>query len=105
MEETQFAVWKREDSNTAPRGFGFMPAYSIDKPYTSECEMIWAEPIMCTLPEGYTIAESNGGTKELYDNNGRRVAIIDYHGHPSVVLGIKRDKRGNTIVIHKQLDN
>lgn len=87
----QFTVWKREDSNTTPRGFGNPPTYSIDKPYTSDADMSWAEPIVCTLPDGHTIAEDNHGAMQLYDAKGLRTAIVDHCGRPAIVaqLGIK----------------
>ena len=87
-----------------PRGFGNPPTYHLDKPYTSDYEMIWAEPITCTLPECYTIAESNGGTTELYDAKDQRVAIVDEHGHPAIVTGVGVNKRGKQFAICTRLD-
>lgn len=100
----KITIWKREDSNTTPRGLGSPPSYHLDKPYTSESEMIWAEPILCTLPDGYSIAESNGGTTELYDENNQREQIIDDHGHPAIAIGVGRNKNGKESAICRRLD-
>lgn len=98
----QFTVWRREDSNTTPRGFGNPPTYHLDEPY--DAEMLLAEPITCTLPEGYTIAECNQGTTELYDTKGQREPITDDHGHPAIVTGVGVNKQGKTFEIYLRLD-
>lgn len=86
MSKTTFAVYKCETENTTPRGFGFKPTYHLDKVCTSEKDMIWITEILCTLPEGYLIAECVSGTTELYNERGQRVEIVDDHGHPAVEI-------------------
>jgi hypothetical protein len=87
-------IWKREDQNTTPRGFGNTPTYHLDEPYHSDKDMIWVTAIDIVLPDGYTVAESNSGSKELYDENDNQVDIIDDHGHPAILLDVYNNKQG-----------
>jgi len=57
-----------------------------------------------TLPDGYEVAESNGGTLELYNPQGERVQIMDDHGHPAVVTGIGYNRDGKAFAHYLRLD-
>ena len=104
MSQQIITVWRREDRDTTPRGFGNPPTYSLDKPYTSDWDMIWAEPITCTLPDGYTIAECVSGTMELYNPDNQREEIVDDHGHPAIVTGMGVNSAGKTFTRYQRLD-
>lgn len=97
-------IWRRYDSNTTPRGFGNPPTYHIDKPYTSDTDMIWADPIEITLPDGYSVAEAADGQQYLYDARGRQEPILDDHGHPAIVIGVGVNKQGKTFSRCLRLD-
>ena len=56
------------------------------------------------LPDGYEVAECNGGTLELYDPQGKRVEILDDHGHPAIVTGVGYNKEGKAFVHYLRLD-
>jgi hypothetical protein len=79
-------IWKREDSNTTPRGFGNPPTYYIDEPRTSDAEMIWAEPIKITLPDGWSVGVNAYGERIVFDETGTKADIIDHNGHPAVIV-------------------
>lgn len=101
---TQITIYRREDANTTPRGFGYPPTYHIDEPHHSDAEMIWVEPVQITLPEGYTIAENNTGSLALYDPQGNPTAIGDDHGHPAIYLETWRNKQGKPFDRYQRLD-
>jgi hypothetical protein len=84
---TKITVWRREDRNTTPRGFGDPPTYYLDKP--QESDMVWAEPIDCILPPGYTVAESESGEHYIYAPDGSHCPIVDRNGHPGIIVGTK----------------
>lgn len=56
------------------------------------------------LPDGYEVSESNGGTTELYDPQGRRVEIVDDHGHPALYVGDGINKNGDRFTRYLRLD-
>ena len=90
----KFTVWKREDANTMPRGFGNAPTYHLDEPSHSDKDMIWVTAIDCTLPDGYSVAECQDGSTQLYDKNNEHVQIIDDHSHPAILLDVYHAKSG-----------
>lgn len=100
---TKIIVWKYEDNNTTPRGFGFLPTYHLDKPYINGSEIGWTKPIECTLPDGYTIGVNDTGITELYDAENKCASIIDYNGHPAITTGLNFNKQG-VFAIYKILD-
>ena len=97
-------IYRREDANTKPRGFGNDPTYHIDKPYHSDFDMIWIETINITLPEGYTIAENMYNEKCLFDAENKHVDIIDDHGHPAIITGFGYNKEGKSFAKYLRLD-
>jgi hypothetical protein len=100
----QATIYRRYDSDTTPRGFGYPPTYHCDKPYTSDSEMVWADEIAVNLPDGYEIAKSNSGPMELYDPDGERVEITDDHGHPAIMLDLYHSKSGKPYGHYLRLD-
>lgn len=100
----QLTIYRRHDANTRPGGFGNPPTYHIDEPRHSDTEMIWVDPVQITIPEGYRVAESNGGDRLLYDPQGRYVEIVDRRGHPAIITGAYRDKRGELCPAYAHLD-
>ncbi len=43
------------------------------------------------LPEGYTVEQSNGGTDEVYDENGMHCSIVNHSsGRPELVSVSRR---------------
>jgi hypothetical protein len=90
----KITIWKREDANTTPRGFGNAPTYHIDEPYHSDKDMIWVTAIEITLPDGYEVSECVDGSKQLYDKKGDQIEILDDHGHPAILLDIYNNKQG-----------
>lgn len=66
--------------------------------------MLWVEEIQCTLPEGYSIVERVSDTTELYNESGKRVEIVDDHGHPAIVLDILHNKEGRSFAKYLRLD-
>ncbi|HBS60894.1 MAG TPA: hypothetical protein DEA44_16730 [Firmicutes bacterium] len=97
-------IYRREDQNTTPRGFGNPPTYHIDAPPHSDADMIWVEPVQITLPDGYTVAESESGPREMYDPQGRYVKIFDDHGHPAIMYGTGRGREGKPFAKYFRLD-
>ena len=82
----KLTIWRRIDSDTTPRGLGNAPTYHIDKPATSDADMVWAEQIPTILPDGYEVAESGTGEHMMYDEKGNYSQITDNgHGHPARV--------------------
>ena len=82
----KITIWRRFDSDTTPRGLGRAPTYHIDKPATSDWEMVWAEEVPVILPDGYEVAESGMGDRMMYDERGNHCHIIDNgSGHPAMV--------------------
>lgn len=82
----QVTIWKRETSNTRPRGFGNRPTYHFDEPHHSDAEMIWVQPLKVELPEGYEVAECQDGSMRLYDKKGEHVDVFDRNGSPAIML-------------------
>lgn len=80
-------IYRLEDENTRPGGFGFAPTYHFDEPRSNGWDMQWVTPIEITLPEGYSIKESYGLTQYLYDDKGKHVDVIDDDGHPAIHTG------------------
>lgn len=97
-------IWQRYDRDTTPRGFGRAPSYHIEKPYTNDTEMIWADPVTITIPDGYTIAANNYGDIMLFDTDNCAVDIVDDHGHPAIVIGAGTNKGGKRFARYKRLD-
>lgn len=97
-------IYRREDSNTKPRGFGNDPTYHVDAPSHSDADLIWIEPVTITIPDGYSIDESNSGPREMYDRDGQRVEIVDDHGHPAILIGIGRNRDGKAFARYQRLD-
>lgn len=59
--------------------------------------------IVYALPDGYTVAECNGRTLEIYDPQGERDQIVDDHGHPAVVAGVGYAKGGKIFARYLRL--
>jgi len=97
-------IYRREDRNTTPRGFGNPPMYHIDEPLSSDWDMVWVSPIDITLPEGYSVAECASGGRELYDLQDQRVEIVDDHGHPALLVDVRTNKRGKQYGVYQRLD-
>jgi hypothetical protein len=100
-------IWKLEDGNTRPLGFGYAPTYHCDEPYKDVAPwdtMITVTPVEITLPDGYEIAKSASGPKELYDAQGEYVQIVDDHGHPAILIDVRYNKRGKQYGVYNRLD-
>lgn len=98
----KITIWKLETSDTTPRGFGYDPTYHLEEPTSGD--MRWITPIEATLPDGYSIAESASGPKELYDTQGEYVKIVDDHGHPAILIDVRQNKRGKQYGVYNRLD-
>jgi hypothetical protein len=101
---TQATIYRREDANTTPRGFGNPPTYHCDEPSHSDRDMIWVTPVTINLPDGWEIAQSESGPYELYDDKGEYQRIVDDHGHPAIITGTGSNKQGKTFATYHRLD-
>lgn len=98
----KITLWRREDENTTPRGFGYLPTYSVDKPATSD--LVWAEEVDCWLPDGWQVGVTAFDTHEIYDDKGERVDITDDNGHPAYMTGVYFDGKTSRAAL-KRLDH
>lgn len=97
----EIIIWKRCDQDTRPAGLGNDPTYSIDKPQTSST--VWAEPITCTVPEGYTVDLNMYDEQMLFGPDGKAVDILDDRDHPAIVTGVGYNK-DYTYAVYQRLD-
>lgn len=74
-------IYRRYSRDTI-RIVGCEATYHVEKPYTSDREMIWADPVEVTIPDGFTIADNMVGIAMLYDQTGECYPITDWHGKP-----------------------
>lgn len=101
---TQITIYRRSDANTRPGGVGNPPTYHIDEPHHSDAGMVWIDPVQITIPVGYSVAESSGGGRLLYGPDGSNELIVDDHGHPAIITGAYRSKRGELCPAYTRLD-
>lgn len=104
MSNTTITIYRREDSNTTPRGFGNKPTYSIDVPMHSDADMVWIYPVVCTIPDGYSVGKAEDGASYLYNERNQYMEIVDDHGHPAIVTGVGYNKEGKSFARYLRLD-
>lgn len=74
-------IYRRYSRDTI-RIVGQEATYHVEKPYTSDSEMIWADPVEVTIPDGFTVADNTAGIAMLYDQTGAYYPITDRHEKP-----------------------
>lgn len=81
----KITIYKRDDENTRPRGFGNPPTYHILEDAPRDKDFVWWTPIEITIPEGYTVAQCNDWQYRLFDSKGRSMDILDWRDHPCII--------------------
>ena len=81
---TKITIYRREDENTRPGGFGFEPTYHILEEAPRDEALVWWHPIEITLPDGYYVAQCNDWQYRVFDAKGESQDIFDRHGHPCI---------------------
>lgn len=80
----KITIYKREDENTRPRGFGNPPTYHIFREAPSDGDLVWWYPIEITLPDGYYVARCNDLQYRIFDAKGESQDIMDRNDHPCI---------------------
>lgn len=80
----KITIYKREDENTRPRGFGNPPTYHILDDAPQDEALVWWYPIEITLPDGYYVAQCNDWQRRIFNAQGVSLDIIDRHDHPYI---------------------
>lgn len=80
----KITIYKREDENTRPRGFGNPPTYHILDEAPSDSDLVWWYPIEITLPDGYYVARCNDWQYRIFDAKGESQDIMDRNDHPCI---------------------
>ena len=81
---TKITIYKREDENTRPRGFGNPPTYHILDGAPQDEALVWWYPIEIILPDGYYVAQCNDWQRRIFNAQGVSLDIIDRHDHPYI---------------------
>lgn len=65
---------------------GYPPTYSLEG-IRYPWELYDIDKLLVTLPEGYTVAESNGGFLAIYNDQGEYTPVFHRQGGPAIATG------------------
>lgn len=97
-------IYRIEDNNTTPRGFGRPPKFTLDRPRIKDPEhMTWVRELTCEMPEGFTTEQNRLEEKLFFDSADRGYFVESYGGKP--VINVDYDKRVHIKVISEKSIN